>query len=55
MNRSNRHNLPPQVMHLMWLGLVRAPWLIDSLAPRSDGQRHDRPRDNSRYNPSRDY
>ena len=45
MDRNHRHNLPQVALGFMWLGLVRAPWLMDSLIPRRDGQRPDRPRD----------
>ena len=41
MAKNDRHNLPPRVTSLMWLSLIRAPWLMSSLLPPSDGQYSD--------------
>jgi hypothetical protein len=55
MANNNRHDLPPRVTSLMWFSLIRAPWLLDSLASPRHGQPGDRPRDNSRNGRFRDY
>ena len=55
MAKNDRHNLPPRVTSLMWLSLIRAPWLMSSLLPPSDGQYSDRPRDATRNGRFRDY
>ena len=51
MANNNRHDLPPRVTSLMWFSLIRAPWLLDSLA----APRHERSRDDRRNGRLRDY
>ena len=55
MANNSRQDLPPRVTSLMWFSLIRAPWLLDSLASPRHGQPSDRQRDDRRNGRFRDY